>query len=178
LNAVPALLWVILALVAAQRGLELIVSRRNERRLLARGGFLAPRDGLALLVLVHVALLVLLPAEWALAPWSSVGVHTWPLISIAVGAAAFRYWAAWSLGDRYTVRVVRVAAEPLVARGPYRWMRHPIYRAVAVEIIAWPLAFGAWTTAAVLGALNVWALRRRIRFEEAHLALGPSPVRP
>ena len=57
----------------------------------------------------------------------------------------------------------------LVTRGPYRWMRHPIYRAVALEVPALAAALGAWTTATVGAILQLAALRLRIAFEEKAL---------
>lgn len=166
------LLWLVLGFVFLSRMLELAVTERNERRLLERGGVPAADDGLPALVAVHAAMFFLLPAEWALAAWPRLGAHTAVFLGLAAAAVALRYWALASLGPYYTKRVIRVPGAPLVARGPYRWLRHPIYRAVFVEMLAWPLAFGCWFTAAAVGAAHLVALRRRIRAEEAHLGLG------
>lgn len=157
--------------MALQRLVELVVSARNERRLRSVGGQRVGPDGFAALVVVHVGLYVLVPLEWATMPWPRVGWWTWPLLGVAVAAMGLRYWAAVSLGERYTVRVVRLPQVPLVHGGPYRWMRHPIYGAVAVEVVVLPLAFGSVAAALVLGVLNLWALARRIRMEETALAL-------
>ena len=64
-----------------------------------------------------------------------------------------------------------VPGEVPVARGPYRFLRHPNYLAVAVEIIALPLVHGAYLTAIVFSTLNAALLRLRIRTEEAALGL-------
>ena len=169
MNRDEALLVAVLVAVGVQRLVELVVSRRNEAALLRRGGVRARPDGFALFFTVHAALFFLLPAEWFLLWWPRVGLHTWIFLGIAVAAALVRYWAAWSLGDRYTVRVIHVPGEPLVARGPYRWVRHPIYIAVLVEMAALPLIFGCWLTAGYLTTLNIVAVLRRVRLEEAHL---------
>ena len=58
---------------------------------------------------------------------------------------------------------------PAVTGGPYRWVRHPNYLAVIVEIVALPLVHGAWLTAAVFSLLNAALLAARIRAEEAAL---------
>jgi len=167
-----ALLVAVLATVFAQRLVELGVSRRNERRLLARGGQRLPSDGFLPIAASHALLYVALPIEWARGPWAGLGGYTAPALALALAAAAWRYWAAASLGGRYTVRVVRMPNEPLVRRGPYRWMRHPIYRAVWLEVAAVPLAFGAFATAALVVVTQAAALANRIRREERHLGLA------
>ena len=57
----------------------------------------------------------------------------------------------------------------LVARGPYRWLRHPNYVAVVAEGIALPLVHTAWVTAVVFTVLNIPLLAVRIRTENAAL---------
>lgn len=172
MRTLPPLVVGVLVVVALERLVELLLSRRNQRRLVAAGGVPLRRDGFGLLVAVHVLLYPALILEWGRAPWTGIGPWTLAFLAVAVLATALRAWAALTLGVRYTVRVVR-SPGPLVARGPYRWVRHPIYAAVAVEVAAVPLAFAAFATALVLGALNVVALARRIRREERHLGLGP-----
>jgi methyltransferase len=54
---------------------------------------------------------------------------------------------------------------PLVSTGPFRYLRHPNYLAVAVEIAALPLVHGAWLSAAFFSAANALVLARRISIE-------------
>jgi methyltransferase len=61
---------------------------------------------------------------------------------------------------------------PLVATGPYRWLRHPNYVAVIVEGAALPLAGSAWVTAAGFTVLNAALLTVRIRCESRALAVA------
>ncbi|HXT21632.1 MAG TPA: isoprenylcysteine carboxylmethyltransferase family protein, partial [Thermoanaerobaculia bacterium] len=80
-----------------------------------------------------------------------------------------RYWVIATLGERWTTRVLVLPNAPLVAGGPYRWLRHPNYLAVAVEVFALPLVHTAWLTALVCGAANLAVLALRIRVENAAL---------
>ena len=57
----------------------------------------------------------------------------------------------------------------LVGRGPYRFLRHPNYLAVVVEIAAVPLVYGAWWTALGFSVANLLVLRTRVPVEEAAL---------
>jgi methyltransferase len=93
----------------------------------------------------------------------------WPMLAVVVATMALRYWVIATLGERWTTRVLVLPAVPLVARGPYRFLRHPNYLAVAVEVVALPLVHTAWLTALVCGVANGAILAWRIRIEDAAL---------
>ena len=157
-----------LAVLAVQRAGELVHARRNERRLRARGGREHAAGHFPLLVLVHVLFPLALVAE-VLVLGARPG-PLWPLwLSAWLAAQGLRYWAVATLGDRWSVRIWTVPGEPPVARGPYRFLRHPNYLAVGLELVAAPLMFGAWRTALAIGALDAVALWIRIRAEERAL---------
>lgn len=173
------LFWSVLGFIGVQRIAELVVVRFNQAYLFARGAVPARPDGFWAIFAVHASLFVLFPLEWFLAPWAGLGPVTAVSLSIAAAAMALHYWAAASLGRFYTVRVLRLGGARLVRRGPYRWLRHPIYVAVAIEVFAFPLAFGCYAAAVGLGVPNLLALTHRIRIEERHLGLAPrSPPLP
>lgn len=161
------LLAVVLGILAVQRLLEIAFNRRNVARLVARGGRVVQDDGYLGLVLVHAAVFVAFPAEWALAPWAGLHAATWALLGVFVATDALRLWSTFTLGARWTTKVVVVAGEAPVLRGPYRFLRHPIYDALRVELFALPLAFGLFGCALVLGAANLLAVQNRIRKEDA-----------
>lgn len=157
------LYWVV-ALVSAQRIAELVHARRNTARLLARGGIETGRGHYPLIVLIHAAwltsMVVLIRAETA---------PIWSLLGAYVVLQVARYWTIRSLGPNWTTRVIRVPGDPLVRRGPYRYLRHPNYLVVAAEIALLPLVFGAWEIAIVFSVLNAGAMMLRIRTEDAVL---------
>ena len=104
-------------------------------------------------------------------PWKS-----WPVwLGLWLAAQALRYAAVRALGERWSVRILALPGEPLVRRGPYRFLRHPNYIAVVVELIAAPLMFGAWRTAIAISLLDFLALRIRIPAEERALR-GAHPL--
>jgi methyltransferase len=152
----------VIALVAAQRGIELIFAETNARRLLARGAVEYDPAGHAGLVAVHAlwlaALALTIPA--AAAP-------AWPLLA-AYGALQFgRFWVIASLGRRWTTRLIVPAGMAPVRNGPYRYLRHPNYIVVIGEVAILPLAFGAILAAVVFSAANLALVARRIRLEDA-----------
>lgn len=164
------------AALAAQRTSELVLSARGVKRLRSRGAREHASGHFPLLVFVHVLFPLALAAEflWLHArPWAS-----WPLwLALLLAAQALRFWSMRALGERWTVRILVLPGEPLVRKGPYRYLRHPAYVAVAAELLAAPLLFGAWRTALGIGALNALALGIRIRAEEAALRdAGAAPA--
>jgi len=80
-----------------------------------------------------------------------------------------RYWAILSLGENWNTRVLAVPGRKLVRSGPYRYFPHPNYVVVAVEVLSFPLIFGAWVTAVLFSVLNAALLYVRIHAEERAL---------
>lgn len=159
-----------LALVAAERAFELWLSRRNATRALAQGGIEVGQSHFAFMRALHVAFLASCALEVALLHRGFEPRLGLPMLGLALGAQALRYWAIATLGPRWNVRVIVVPGEPVVTSGPYRWLRHPNYLAVVIEGFAIPLIHGAWLTALAFSALNAALLRVRIRVEERALA--------
>lgn len=162
--------FVVLAVVGVQRVRELATARRHTRALVAQGARVVEDDAYALIVGAHVAWFAAGAAEALARPGARIGEWTLPLLAAAALAEGLRRWAIGTLGPRWTTRVVVLPEAPLVARGPYRWMRHPNYAAVSVELAAIPLAFGLVGTAVAVSVLNAFALARRIRAEERALS--------
>ena len=169
---------VLVAAVAVERWIELVVSSRNTARALARGGVEAGRGSyLALMVPLHAAFLIACPAEvWLLdRTWTPlVGVPAAVLVAAAMG---LRYWVIATLAGRWTTRVVFVPGDALVVTGPFGYLRHPNYVAVVVEMAALPLVHGAWLTAVVFSAANAAVLAKRIAVENRLLARLARPGR-
>ena len=164
-------------LVAAERLAELAVARRNTAWCLALGGSEHGRGHYPPMVLLHTALLLGCLLEPALADRPFVPALGLPMLVLTAGAQALRWWCIASLGPRWNTRVIVVPGAPLVARGPYRWLRHPNYVAVVVEGAALPLVHSAWMTALGFTVLNGLLLTVRIRCEEAALATA-APAAP
>jgi methyltransferase len=160
----------LVALIVLERLGELFLARRNRRRLLARGAIEAGESHYPWMVLLHTALLVACLAEvWGLRR-PPVPLLAGISLAVLAGTMALRYWAITTLGDRWTTRILVLPGEPVVHGGPYRWLRHPNYVAVVLEVAALPLVHTAWWSAIVFSVANVFLLRLRIRKEEEALA--------
>jgi methyltransferase len=160
---------ILVAFIALQRLAELILARHNAQRLLAEGGVEYGRS--------HYPVMVALHAAWLLGLWWFG--HDRPvdptLLIVFILLQAGRIWVIATLGRRWTTRVIVLPGAPLVARGPYRWFKHPNYLIVALEIAVVPLALGLPVFAAVFTLLNALVLYQRIQVENAALreATGP-----
>ena len=103
--------------------------------------------------------------ERAFVPWLAAASAV-----LLVSATVLRVWTLATIGGSWNVRVVRPEPGGVVTGGPYRFIRHPNYLCVILELLALPLFHGAWISALALGLLNGVVLWVRIRTEEAMLS--------
>ena len=158
----------VLGFVTVQRGAELVLARRNTRRLLARGAVEASPGHYPLIVMLHAAWLAGL---WLLALNRPIQLGWLVLFGLLQAA---RLWVLASLGERWTTRIIVLPGEALVRRGPYRWASHPNYLVVAGEILALPMVFSLVIYALIFSVLNAAVLLVRIRAESAALGRVPN----
>ena len=155
--------------VGVERLVELVVAQRNAAWSIAHGGKEFGRDHYPAMVSMHALLLVSCAVEvWDLRrPFISwLG---WPMVALVVLSTVVRWWCVTVLGKHWNPRLIVIPGAPLVRRGPYRWLHHPNYAAVAVEVAALPLVHSAWLTAIVFSIANALMLSVRIRAENAAL---------
>ena len=165
----------LVAATAVERLVELVVSTRNARWSFDRGGVESGRGHFPAMVALHSGLLVACVAEVVLADRPYLPWLGWPMLAVVVASQVLRWWCVTTLGTRWNTRIIIVPGLPLVAGGPYRWLRHPNYVAVVAEGVALPLVHTAWVTALCFTVLNaVLLLRFRIPAEERALALLPA----
>jgi len=158
-------LYIVVALVVVQRIAELIYAERNTRRLLQRGAIEVAARQYPFFIALHAAWLV---SILALVPPATI--PNWWMLGAFFALQVTRVWVLVTLGPYWTTRIITLQSAPLIRSGPYRFMKHPNYAIVAVEIALLPLAFGAWGIAVVFSALNAVLLSVRIRAEEKALA--------
>lgn len=149
-------LYLALGLVAAQRLLELRLARRNLAWALARGAREYGPEHYPLFFLLHVG--------WMLG-WFFEGLARGELsplwgfwLAVFILAQLLRYWAIASLGPYWNTRILVVPGTERIRKGPYRFLPHPNYLAVALELLSLPLVFGAWVSALVATVLNAGLL--------------------
>jgi methyltransferase len=163
--------WLI-AFLVAQRLAELAFAQWNTLRLREAG---AVEFGAS-----HYPLMIVLHSSWLLALW--VAGHDRPVdlfwLTLFVLLQAGRLWVIASLGRRWTTRVIVLPGEAPLARGPYRFVKHPNYLVVALEIAVVPLALGLPILALVFSLANAAVLAVRIGVENRALAWAAGAERP
>ena len=150
---------------------ELALSRRNERILRGRGA-VEPSDPVyGTMRWAYPGAFVAMALEGALAGTAAGPVAAAGVVVFAA-AKLLKGWAIAALGVRWTYRVLVIPNAPLVASGPYRWIRHPNYVGVVGELIGMALVTGAIFTGPLVFLFFWRLLRRRIQAEERALGIG------
>ena len=164
----PGWFLALAGLLLAQRLHELALSRRHLRAL-GPPDFGRARPEPALLAF-HGLFFAAPVAEvlwrgeripWSLFFWASAAL---------LAAQAVRRATQRELGRYWTVLPAAWRGQSLSRSGPYRFLRHPTYAAVALEVLAFPAAGGAWGAWLLLNLLHPWVLIPRIRHENRALA--------
>jgi len=119
-------------------------------------------------VLIGLFTYMVNPARMA---WSAMPLPVWLRwlgVGIAVMGGALFVWTFRNLGKNLTDTVVTRRDHTLVTTGPYRWVRHPFYVAVALTMLGNSLAAANWFLLGG-GVLVFTLLAIRTRTEEAQL---------
>lgn len=166
--------WALLLAVGVMRLSEMLVSKRRQRALAARGVPRVKEPHFLAMVILHTGVLVGagVEATWLHRP--AIPALTVLALAVIVAANALRLWVIATLGPHWNVQIMNSVPLGVVTHGPFRFVRHPNYVAVFFELLALPLVHGAWITAVVGTALHVWVLFQRISAEEAVLLAHPA----
>jgi methyltransferase len=159
------LAYAIILFVVLERLAELPYAARNTKRLLAQGAVESGRAHYPLFILLHASWLVTIVALLPKEPRIS-----WLALAAYVAVEGLRAWTILTLGPYWTTRIIALPNAPLVKTGPYRFVSHPNYCVVILEIALLPLVFGEVWVAMIFSALNAMLLTWRIRLEEKTLA--------
>lgn len=147
---------------------EAVLSAVNERVLRARGAIEPEGDVIGVMRWVYPGAFVAMGIEGALTGPAPANVLMGGLALFGL-AKALKVWAISSLGSKWSYRVLVVPGEPLVTTGPYRFLSHPNYLAVAGEIISVAAIVWAPITGVLASIGFGWLMILRVRVEEQAL---------
>ena len=112
-----------------------------------------------------IGLMVVLPREVHYIP--SDAWRTFGIVLMVAGAAA-GFWSAAFLGRGLTPTPVPNGATELITRGPYRYVRHPMYVAVVLFMGGVAIRSGSWLSLPLLFGL-IALFHVKARWEEEQL---------
>jgi methyltransferase len=150
----------VFAYVIVQRLAELGYADANTRRLLAEGGREFGQKHYPLFIVLHGGWLVAIAvfAQPSAAP-------NLALLIAFIASQVLRFWTLASIGRWWTTRIISAPHFPRVKKGPYRFIPHPNYAVVVIEIALLPLLLGAPLVALAFSIANAMLLAWRIRVE-------------
>jgi methyltransferase len=167
--------FLFLGLFAARKVLDQIASGRNIRRLQERRQILPSSDrAFPWMLVTHIAFFVLTPLEIVLLKREFVPALGIPMIGLFVLSTLLRWWATSLLKEQWNSKVVVPTDLHPVTSGPYRLVRHPNYLAISLELLAAGLIYSAFLSTAIVGAINLFAIVKRIHTEEKVLFQVPA----
>lgn len=155
-----------------ERLVEIVISKRNQREMRTRG-FVESETarGMQTMVVMHAAWFISLLGEALYFPAEIAPVARLLAATLFIAIQGLRWWTLRTLGVFWNVSVLTNAEQDraFVSGGPYRFIRHPNYLVVIVELLSLPLVAAAPITAVVFSVTNGLLLRRRISLEEDSL---------
>ncbi|MDN7243225.1 isoprenylcysteine carboxylmethyltransferase family protein [Planococcus sp. N028] len=149
--------WIVFGFVILQRLLEVVYAKSNERLMKQQGAIEAGASHYKWIVLLHVLFFVSLLIEVVVTGADRAGAWIF-FLAVFIVAQVLRVWALASLGRFWNTKILVLPGADKVKSGPYRWIPHPNYVVVALEILSLPLIFGAWRTALLFTIANALLL--------------------
>ena len=148
---------------------ETLISARNSRSLLQKGAIEIAPGLLPVMVFLYALMFFGSLAEYLLIARTFSFEWAAGFFILFCLAKLLKFWAIQSLGKYWTMRVLIVPQSKVATAGPYKWIRHPNYIAVLMEIAATTLLGKSFYTFAVVIVLFSVTLVFRIRSEESAL---------
>jgi protein-S-isoprenylcysteine O-methyltransferase Ste14 len=133
-----------------------------------------PRDPAAaifgFLVLPAYVLTAFYLAWPAVLGWASMRLPLWLRwagVVPAVTGFAVLHWAQSALGTSWSIQPLLLENQRMVAAGPYRWVRHPMYAGVLLAHASLFLLSANWCVGVLWLGTSAWQFAARMPIEEA-----------
>src|SRR5580704_4767520 len=164
---------VLLTAFGAGRIAELLISSRNQRAMRAKGASRVEEPRYPWMVILHVGVFAAAGVEVVVLHRPLIPALAIPMLILFFLSNVLRWWVIRTLKSHWNVQIMDSARLGVVSNGPYRWIRHPNYVAVFVELVSLPLIYSAWITALIAGIGNASVLHNRLAVEDRVLLSNP-----
>lgn len=163
--------YLVISIVIVQRLIELIVSKKNEKWLLANGAKEYGAWHYKYIVIMHTCFFLSLFIEYNLSDrYKELNILNYSFLVFFILLQFGRIWVLTSLGKFWNTKIYRIKNIELIKKGPYKFLKHPNYVVVSLEILVLPLVFNLFYTSIIFTLLN--ALMLSIRIKEENKALN------
>lgn len=153
-----------------QRVSELWINRQNEIVLFEEYGAteLAPSDSKRMR-LFHSSWFLALLLEVSLHGKLLTGNFEIIIFLILIACQIIRFHTINVLGIFWTIKVYHIPNRPIINEGLFRFVLHPNYLVVILELLFVPLLIGAPITMIIFSIGNIYIMKKRIELEEKEL---------
>ena len=142
------------------RFFELVLSKKNTTKLLQKGAKEYYRFHYKFIVLFHIVFII-----FFLAKSFSNSIFDIQYLYFFFIVQIFRYKIIYDLGEFWTTRIL-VINKPLVKTWMFRYLRHPNYIVVFLEVILICLFFNDFYSLLLFSVINTILIAIRIYYEE------------
>lgn len=161
-------LWLLFIFIIVQRLVELVIAKRNEQWMKANGGIEKGKEHYKWFIVIHSLFFISILAEVAIRGTDGYVLNNF-LFALFLLIQLARVWCIQSLGKFWNTKIIVLPNVALVKRGPYKYIKHPNYVIVGLELIVIPLLFGAYYTALMFPLFHLMLMKVRIPLEEKAL---------
>lgn len=163
-------MWLLIGFIICQRLIELRIAKRNEQWMMQRGGVQLGGEHYKWFILLHIIFFLSVIVETGLQTSHSSSVNLL-LLFVFIIAQVGRVWCITALGRFWNTKIIVLPRVALIKKGPYKFVKHPNYIIVAIELFVIPMLFSAYFTAIMFPLLHWCLLKIRIPHEEKALAI-------
>lgn len=161
-------LWILFVFIICQRIVELFIAKNNERWMKARGGIERFPNHHKWFIIVHTSFFLAILIEVYVRNEVIISLNYF-LFCLFIATQIGRIWCIQSLGRFWNTKIIVLPGVSLIRKGPYKYVKHPNYIIVGLELLIVPLLFKAYITAFVFPILHLILLSIRIPSEEKAL---------
>ncbi len=157
--------YFIVLFVVAERLLELNIASKNERWMKAKGAIEVGKNHYKYFILLHSLFFICLIVE---AHYANATINFF-FFGVFLLAQVGRIWCILSLGRFWNTKIIILPNVLCIKKGPYKYIKHPNYVIVFIELFVIPAMFGAYVTAILFPITHLFLLTIRIPEEEKAL---------
>lgn len=161
--------YLIIVFIIGQRLIELYIANKNEQWMKGHGGFEIGNEHYKLFIFLHILFFVFLIVEVNSIFVETGGTFNVYFFFLFILTQIGRVWCILSLGKFWNTKIIVIPKVIFIKKGPYKYMKHPNYVIVFIELCTIPAIFGAFKTAILFPILHLILLTIRIPSEEQAL---------